>query len=62
VRKLTAAAEALAAAGFFTKPERAQIIGVYSLLGATCNEMHTDDSFVFSKVITRASPWPLWSS
>jgi hypothetical protein len=47
--KLTAAAEALAAAGYFSRAERAQITSVYRLLGGVCNEMHTDDSFVFAK-------------
>ena len=50
VLKLVAAAEALVAAGYFNKAERAQIHEVYYVLGVVRNEMQTDDNFVFSKV------------
>ncbi|KAG2454553.1 hypothetical protein HYH02_000398 [Chlamydomonas schloesseri] len=38
--------------GLFSRAQRAQL-EVYRLLGWTQNEMHTDDSFVFNKVLAR---------
>eukprot|EP00198_Chlamydomonas_reinhardtii_P010641 XP_001699978.1 predicted protein [Chlamydomonas reinhardtii] len=38
--------------GLFSRPQRAQL-EVYRVLGFTQNEMHTDDSFVFNKVLGR---------
>ncbi len=46
-----AAVDALAQTGYFLRPERLQIAEVYAPLGVLCNEMQTDDSFVFSKVM-----------
>ncbi|KAG2436371.1 hypothetical protein HXX76_006678 [Chlamydomonas incerta] len=38
--------------GLFSRAQRAQL-EVYRVLGFTQNEMHTDDSFVFNKVLSR---------
>lgn len=50
VMKLAFAGEAHAAAGYFSRAEKAVVLGVWHHLAITRNEMQTDDSFVFSKV------------